>query len=290
MEQRQLRERMALYGFESNEDYQYPIECLLYAPFEGIRCLNIQGDSQRRKTAFASALANALEVPHTIYHDFSERTPPPPQIILPPSRDESGKEAPPINPLDNRLADACGYSEAEETILILDQLQAADFREHIRLYKFITSGEWQLGGTTHFANPRHLLTFVISEEPLYHSLQKQSFRIWISSVSHCQITYAPQDFGLDPDAGPLLNSLAELFAHLQISPTRSEYAKILRDLTTRIRHRDALRWSIYGWMEEADRHALLEEPLEPILDQVVNDALGYLGCQEVELFDVAEER
>jgi hypothetical protein len=278
-----LRETMADFGFESNEDYDYQVRCLLQAPFAGIRCLNIEGDSKRRKTAFATALADALAYPHILYHDCSEQRPPQPDFILPPSKDEMGRQVPPIESLDQRFAEACGFSEAENTVLILDQLQAADFRDHIRIYQFVTSGDWTFRDSTHHANRAHLLLFLISEEAVYHSLQKHSFRIWVSSVSHRFIPYEPQDFGLSEEARPLMEELAGLFQALGMSPTRSEYTQLLHDIHERVRSREGLRHSIYGWTEGVDRSALYAEPLIPQMDRVVEALLGYLGCHEVEL-------
>lgn len=278
-----LREKMAEFGFESNDDYEYQVRCMMNAPCEGVRSLNIGGDSHRRKTAFATALADALGYPHVIYHDFSEQKPPLPEVILPPSRDEMGREEPPIPILDQRFADACGFSEAEDTILILDQMQAADFREHIRLYRFLINGEWSLRGGVMQANPRHLLVFMISEEELYHSLQKQSFRVWVSSVSHRLVPYKPEEFGLGTEALPIMESLSALFRELGMSPTRSEYARIMHDIEGLVRGRDELRHTIFGWTEGVDRAALYSDRLAPLLDRVVEAILGYHGLQEVEL-------
>ncbi len=278
-----LRDKMADFGFESNEDYDYQVRCLLQAPFEGIRCLNIEGDSKRRKTAFASALAEALDYPHILYHDCAEQKPPQPDIILPPSKDEQGRKAPPIESLDQRFAEACGFSEAEKTVLILDQLQASDFRDHIRIYQFVTSGDWTFRDSSHHANRAHLLLLLISEEPLYHSLQKHSFRIWVSSVSHRLVPYEPQEFGLTEDARPMMEELGLLFGTLGMTPTRSEYAHLLHDLHERVRSREGLRHSIYGWTEGVDRGLLYADSLTEQLDRVVDSVLGYLGFHEVEL-------
>ena len=161
-----LREKMAEYGFESNDDYEFQVRCLLESPNRGLRALNIEGDSERRKTAFANALARALDYPHCLYHDFTEQHPPPPDLILPPSRDELGRAEPPIQPLDQTPSEACAQSEGEPTILILDQLQAADFREHIRVHRLIADCAWEVRGGHYYANPRHLLIFLISVVPL----------------------------------------------------------------------------------------------------------------------------
>ena len=54
-----LRTRMARHGFESNDDYELQMRCFLEQPVSHLRCLNIEGDLPRRKTAFAQALAHA---------------------------------------------------------------------------------------------------------------------------------------------------------------------------------------------------------------------------------------
>ena len=198
-----LREKMAAHGFESNDDYEFQVRCLLEGPTGKLRALNIEGDSERRKTAFATALAGALEFPHVLYLDFTQAHPPLPDVILPRSQDELGREEPPIEPLDQTVSEACAQSEGEPCILILDQLQAADFREHIRIHRLIADCFWDVRGGRYFANPRHLLVFLISELPLYHSLQKESFRIWVGRVSECQIEHDPADFGFGRGPAPV---------------------------------------------------------------------------------------
>lgn len=278
-----LRERMAEFGFESNEDYEYQVRCLLNGPFADIRALNIQGDAGRRKTAFACALARALGYPHVIYHDYSERNPPPPDIIFPPSEDESGKEEPPIDIIDCRLSDACAQSEAEDTIVILDQLQDADFREHIRIYNFLTSGEWTFRGASQYANHKHMMVFLISEKPIYHSLQKHSFRIWVHSFSNRAVDYRPRDFGLDESASPMMEELGEVFQALKMSPTRSEYEKLLHDIYLNVRTPEGLRHSIFGWTEGVDRHMLFSVALDDQVKSATEAILDYLEQREMEL-------
>ena len=78
-----LKQRMASHGFESNDDYEYPIRLLLSHSTRHLRALNIEGDSHRRKTAFASALAQALEYENVIYHDFTQVNDPGPITSLP---------------------------------------------------------------------------------------------------------------------------------------------------------------------------------------------------------------
>ena len=72
---------MAEFGFESNEDYEFQLRALFAAPHGTCARLARGGESGRRKTAFANALARALEYPHILYHDFSAPEPPPAPIV-----------------------------------------------------------------------------------------------------------------------------------------------------------------------------------------------------------------
>lgn len=278
-----LREKMAQHGFESNDDYEFQVRCLLESPTRTLRTLNVEGDSERRKTAFANALARALELPCILYYDFAEQNPPPPEVILPPSRDEMGREEPPIQPLDQIVSEACARSEGEPSVLILDQLQVADFREHIRIHRLISDGFWEVRGGRYFANPRHLLLFLISEEPLYHSLQKQSFRVWVNRVSERQIDYDPADFGLEPEARPLFDAMATLFRALGTAPTRSELEHILRDLQLHVRTVEQLRLCLYGRAEGIDRGALANAAMTEHLTAAVDAAHALLTSEHIEL-------
>lgn len=277
-----LRERMAEHGFESNDDYAFPIRCLLESPTTELRALNIEGDSDRRKTAFATALANALGW-HLIYHDFSERSPPLPELILPPSRDELGREEPPIDRLDQVVSEACAYSEGVTTALVLDQLQMADFREHLRIHRLICDRFWTFRGARFYANASNLLVLLISEEPLFHSLQRVSFRVWVGRASARQIDYQPSDFGLAETARPLFAALSDLFRHLGSGPTRSELARILHAIARQVRCADDLAHSLYGWTEGLDRQRLLEPATRPLLERVVESALGWQDHELVEI-------
>src|SRR5690606_28971116 len=149
---------------------------------------------------------------------------------------------------DRVVTEACAFSEAERTILVLDQLQAADFADHLRLYAFASSREWTGPSGTVSANPRNLLLVLLSEEPLYHSLAKSSFRIW-TDIGRAFLDYRPQDYGLGADALPLFHALAALFDALHASPTPSEYGRLLADLLARVRSEDQLRQSLFGWTE-----------------------------------------
>jgi len=277
-----LRERMAEQGFESNEDYEFQLRCLIESPTRGVRTLNIEGDGERRKTAFATALAHAIGVAHVLYHDFTDKKPPVPAVILPPTRDEMGREEPPIEPLDSIVSEACAQSEGDSTVLILDQLQAADFREHIRIHRLATNGYWEVRDGRYEANSHHLLLFLISEEPLYHALQKASFRVWVNRVSEREIVYRPEMFGLDADAQPLFDALSRLFRTLGTTPTRSEFAHILRDLQWHARTDEHLRLVLYGRTEGMDRTLLASEALVEPLNAVIETARQLLVTEHIE--------
>ena len=179
---RSLKQRLAKHGFTSNEDYDYPVQCLLSSSVEHLRCLNAEGDSGRRKTAFAHALAHALDYDQTLYYEFTGVTEPPPPVRVPkPPEEEEDVGEPTVEALDRIISEACALSEGDKTILILDQLHKAEFKHHLRLTEFIQSKEWSYGDITLRANPQNLLLFLVSDEPLYHSLQHLSFNIWVDS-------------------------------------------------------------------------------------------------------------
>ncbi|TCT22339.1 hypothetical protein EDC35_103438 [Thiobaca trueperi] len=278
-----LREKLAEYGFESNDDYDFPLRCLLDSPTRGIRTLNIEGDGERRKTAFAHALAQALEFPHILYHDFTDEHPPLPDVILPSGCDEMGREEPPIDPLDRIVSEACAQSEGEPTALILDQLHAADFREHMRIQRLITHRIWNVRDGRYVANPRHLILFLIAGDPLYHALQKESFRIWIGRSSERQIIWRPDDFALDSHAEPLFDALGELFRTLGSAPTRSEFAHILYDLQRHVRTVEHLQLSLYGRIEVIDRRALADPARGEQLTRIIEASQTLLLAEHIEL-------
>ena len=278
-----LREKLAEHGFESNDDYDFQLRCLLDTPARGIRTLNIEGEGERRKTAFAHALAQSLGVPHILYHDFTDAHPPLPDVILPPSCDEMGREEPPIEPLDRIVSEACAQSEGEPTELILDQLHAADFREHLRIQRLITHGIWSVRDGRYVANPHYLLVFLIAEEPLYHALQKASFRIWIGRLSERQILWRPDEFGCDAQAQPLFDALADLFRTIGCAPTRSEFGHILHDLQCHVRTAEHLTLSLYGRAEGMDRRTLADPALAEQLTRIIEAAQTLLLTEHIEL-------
>jgi hypothetical protein len=278
-----LQKRLAQFGFESNDDYSFQIRCLLNSPPRGIRCLNLQGEPERHRTAFANALGQALDYPHILYHDFSQKKPPPPEVILPPSRDEAGREEPPIDPFDDLMSKACAFSEGEKTLAIIDQLHEADFREHIRLSQFLETQQWQIKDASYYANSAYLLLLLISDQPLYHSLQKASYRIWVNRISQRLISYQPKDFGLGEEAREIMQRLDELFAQLGMSPTRSEYAHLLHDLNQHVRTREQLQLTLYAWFEGLERAHLYDPRLQPWLDGVIEALPGLVGMDDVEI-------
>lgn len=276
-----LRERMADNGFESNDDYEFQARCLLQAKPDTIRTLNIDGDSERRKTAFANALAHSLDFAHVLYHDFSDRTPPQPEVILPEAEDEYGRKEPAIEPLDDIASQACAFSEAEPTVLILDQLQMADFREHIRIYRLIRDRQWLVRDAPYYANARNLVLFLISEAPLYHSLQRASLRVWVSRVSERRVDFAPAEFGLDADAVPLFDALTELFRALDAAPTRGEFERLLRDITDHVQTETHLRHALFGRCEGIARERLNDDATAQRLSTVVDRLRDYLGAEQI---------
>ncbi len=278
-----LREKMAHHGFESNDDYEFQVRCLLAGPTWRVRALNIAGDGERRKTAFANALATALDLPHTLYHDFAERHPAPPEVILPPTQDEMGRSEPPVDPLDETVSQACALSEGEPTILILDQLQVADFRDHIRVHRLVRDAIWQVRDARYFANPKHLILFLISEEPLYHALHKESYRVWVSRLSERRLVFSPEELGLGPESGPILTALGDLFGCLGVSPTRSEVEAIIEDLRGQVRTLDHLRHCLYARAEGIERPALFAEGLIPALSAVTGLLEGFVGSDHIEV-------
>lgn len=275
-----LREKMAAHGFESNESYDYIVRCLQNAPGPAIRCLNVEGDGGRRKTAFANALAHALEAEHVLYHDFTQDEPPPQTPVVQLAEDDDHKQEPSVGLFDRTMNDVCALSEAEKTILILDQLHAADFKDHIRIYRFLTEKEWRYGDAVFYANRKNLLVFLISEEPLYHSLQKNSFKVWITGPAGNRIPYRPVDFKLGTEAEPVLNALYQLFENLGLFPTFSEYKRIIFDIQNNVRCADDLKASIYGWTEAMDKERLLSPQTHDAILAIMPDIEAFIGIEE----------
>lgn len=280
-----LRQQLAEHGFESNDDYEFPLRSLFAAGIDHLRCLQITGASGRRKTALANALAHALAYPHILYLDFSQPQPqPPPPASAPVAPDDSSPTEPPLSSFDRILIEACAFSEAERTVLILDQLQAAPFADQMRLFRFVQSREWDAGNATVRAHARHLLVMLISEQPIYHSLAHLCFRLWADS-SDGRFDFRPEEFGLGPDAREMFARFGELFAALGTAPTRTEFTRILNDARQFVRTAEHLRHALFGWMERIDRDLLYAPQLTPALAAAVHAVNHYIGVDEIELGD-----
>lgn len=277
-----LRRKLAEAGFESNDDYEFQVQSLFAVELAHLRCLNVAGDSGRRKTAFANALAQALAYPRVVYHDFSVPEPVAPTVIV--TRlddDDSGQMVEPnLSALEKAVLEACAFSEAERTVLILDQLQAADFRDQVRLFEFIKKQLWvSLSGSAR-AHPRNFLLVLISNEPLYHSLARVSYRIWADAGSGA-FAYRPEDFRLGQDARELFAAFGQLFEVLGNTPTVSEFEKILKDALAHVRTEEHLRHCVFGWMEYVDRDRLFAAACAPALANTVRALNSLIGIDEI---------
>ncbi len=277
-----LRRRLADFGFESNSDFDFALRCLFDAQVSHLRLLHVDGRGGRRKTAFANALAHALDYPHILYHDFSRRAEAPAALPVQLEDGSLGMPEPGLSALERIVSEACAYSEAARCVLILDQLQAADFAEQMRLVGFASSGEWTAGAATLVANRRQLLLVVIAEEALYHSLARLAYRVWTDSEG-AFLDFRVEDFDLPPDAVELLETLISLFALLGSSPTHSEFARLLDDVVRRVRSEEQLRQSVFGWTEQLDRARLYAPEVTPSLAAVI-DAIGrFHGLDHIEM-------
>ncbi|MDH5766581.1 MAG: hypothetical protein OEZ38_11250 [Gammaproteobacteria bacterium] len=273
-----LKQKLAEYGFESRESYDYAVHCLLENPVETVRCLNVDGDPGRRKTAFAHALAQALGYEQVLYFEFGVEKPVP-QVI----RVHEGEELPdepPTLPFDRIMTEACALSEAEKTILILDQLHKAEFQQHIRLYEFTRKKVWAYSDVKFHANSNNLMLFLVSNEVLYHSLQQNSFRVWISAEGPEAMVIQPQDLDLDESSREWLEPLNKLLIELGLSPAISEYKKLAYDIESHVRTEEQLRVSIFGWLENVDRSRLYSRSMQPHVDRVMGAIESGMGIQE----------
>jgi hypothetical protein len=277
-----LRHKLADAGFESNDDYEYALRCLFDAQLDHLRVLHVDGNGGRRKTAFATALAAALEYPHVLYHDFSRPEPTPVAQTVVLEDGSLGSVEPGLSGFERVVTEACAFSEAARTILIIDQLQAADFAEQLRLHRFADSGEWTAGNATVTANPRHLLLVLISEQPLYHSLARLSYRVW-TDAQRAFLGFRPEHFGLGRDAQTLFDALADVFVAVEAAPTPGEFSRLLADVLQRVHGEEQLRQTIYGWTEHCERARLYSPAVTPLLHSAVDALNGYLGIDHVEM-------
>ncbi len=279
-----LRNRLATNGFESNDDFEFPLKCLLEANLDHLRCLHIAGNSGRRKTAFANALAAALEYPRILYLDLSQAQSNDSAIanVTLGMEGSDHSNEPALSAFERIITEACAFSEAEPTILIFDQLHAADFRDQSRLYQFVASGIWSLVAGQVKGSEKNLLLVLISDQELYHSLAHVSFRIWADPVGG-KFDYKPGEFGLGMDACDMFEKFAHLFNAIESVPTPSEFRRVLDDSFSRVRTEEQLRQSIFGWMELADRNKLNAAAYSPLILACVNAINEYVGLDHIEL-------
>lgn len=279
-----LRTRLAEFGFESNDDYDHALRCLFGQQLTHLRVLHVDGTAGRRKTAFAQALGRAMDYPHVLYHDFSANEPPPSAhpIVL-----EDGSlgvpEAAP-SAFERVMTEACAYSEASQTLLILDQLQAAHFADQARLYNFVMNREWSNSAGSASANARNLVLVLISEQALYHSLAKCSYRIW-TDAQRAFLDYRPGDYGLGTEAQGFFAAIATVCVALPASPTPSEFSNVISDLLHHARSEEQIRQSLFGRIENLERARLYAPELAPPLRALLVELERLLGADEVSLGD-----
>ncbi len=280
-----LRRKLAEFGFESNDDFDHALRCLLETQQSHLRVLHVDGTAGRRKTAFAQALGKALGHAHVLYHDFSaEETPGPPMPVVLEDGSLGQPEAAP-DPFERAMSEACAYSEASPTMLILDQLQGAHFAEQARLYHFVMTREWQGSTGSVSVNPRNFVLVLISEQPLYHSLAKCSFRVWTDAQS-AFLDYRPSEYGLGPDAQGLFAALAAVCTPLGAAPTPSEFQHLLTDLLHHARSEEQIRQSFFGRVESVDRARLYAPELSAPLRALLVEIERLLGADEIQLPDL----
>ncbi len=286
-----LRRKLAEFGFESNDDYDFPLRTLLESEHNGVRAAELVGDVARRKTAFAHALGLAMEYPHRLYHDFSRRLV---AEAIPAEKRESGdaeavaidtgdrRAATPLSAFERAVTEACAFSESAKTLLILDQLQLCDFSDQMRLYAFLQSAIWTDRSGSVIAHRRNLLVLLISNDVLYHSLQKCCFRIFTDAAGGL-IDFKPEDFALGANTQPLIDAFAKLFTHLNCQPTRGEFERVLRDCEARVRTPEHLRICLFGRFENLERRALYDAATLPMLLEVLSELTELLGVEVVTL-------
>ena len=279
-----LRRKLAEFGFESNDDYEHAIRCLFGQDPGHLRVLHVDVAAGRRKTAFAQALVRALDYPHALYHDFSADEPEAAPVPVALDDGSHGAPEPGLSLFERAMTEACAYSEAAGTALILDQLQAAHFADQARLYHFVMKREWSNSAGSATVNPKNFLLVLVSEQPLYHSLAKCSFRIW-TDAQRAYLDFRPAEYGLGADAQGLFEALREVFSVLQAAPTPSEFAHLLLDLRQFARSEEQIRQSLFGRVESVDRAQLYAPAATAPLRRLLLELERLLGADEVSLGD-----
>ena len=273
-----LKQRMEQNGFISHKDYEYALSCLNNPAIDHIKTLNIEGEAGRRKSAFANALGHALDYKHILYFEFGQENNSP--IIIQYDEENQSVDTDPMQEFEKIVIETCALSEAETTVLILDQLHLATFKDHMSLYSFISSKTWTSGDNTYIANPTNLIIMIISEAEIYHALQQCSFKIWVDSLN--QPGKAPTHYELDLDvsASTWIDAVAEIFKHLNLNPTLNAYQKIAYDIEHHVRSADQLRISIYGWVEGVNYPQLFSEEMEALFLNAQLTIEDYIGIED----------
>lgn len=277
-----LKSRLSQHGFSSTENYEHAVQCFLTNPSQQIRCLHIDGDCGRRRTAFAHALANALSAAQVIYYEFGKDKPAPQIIRI--VEGEDVLEESPVSGLDRALTEACALSEAEHTVLILDQLHQTPFLNHIRLYEFLQAGVWKYGDVQYQANLVNLSVYLISDESIYHSLQSTSFRLWVNESGRQAINITAADLGLSEPMCHWLAPLQSLLKQLKYYPTLDEYRHLAFDIEQLVLTQQQLQITLFGWLENLTFSQLESEDIQPYLNEVLETILqGKRIEEEIEL-------
>jgi len=273
-----LKSRLSKNGFTASESYDHAVQCFLENPNSQIRCLHVDGDCGRRRTAFAHALANALSATQVVYYEFGKDKPVPQIVRI--LEGEEIVEEPPVEALDRVLTEACALSEAEQTVLILDQMHLTQFLNHIRLYEFLQTGIWKYSDVEYQSNLLNLSVYLISDEPLYHSLQSASFRLWVNSSGRQAINISAADLGLDEKACDWLAPLQRLLSELSYYPTLEEYRRLSFDIEQFVHTRQQLKVSLFGWLENVALSQLESENVQSLLNDVLEAIVLGKGIDE----------
>jgi hypothetical protein len=123
---------------------------------------------------------------------------------------------------------------------------------------------------------------LISDGALYHSLARLSYRIW-TDAERAHLDYRPEDYGLGDEATSLFAALSDTFDQLCISPTPSEFERLLGDLLQRVFGIEALRQTLFGHVEGLERERLYAEPTQAALAAVLEALDAGRGVDHIEL-------
>jgi len=273
-----LKQRMEHHGFISHKDYEYALSCLNNPAIDHIKTLNIEGEAGRRKTAFANALGHALEYQHILYFEFGLENKAP--IVIQFDEDNQSVDTDPMQEFEKIIIETCALSEAETTVLILDQLHLATFKDHMSLYSFITSKTWNSGNNKYIANPANLIIMMISETDIYHALQQCSFKVWVDSLHQPGKAPTPLELELDNSADEWIQAVSDIFTLLNISPTLNAYQKISYDIEQHVRSADQLRISLYGWVEGISYPRLFTDEMDKLFLIAQTAIENYIGIED----------